>query len=113
MARTQAPLESWSPCLLLHLNVPKTGGTSVLSYLANRHPFRNSVCYDRYQPHCCGSKGLDKFSLNFSCGQCMLASGEWAYRSHGVYRLRNLSRTVTFVRSPLMHVRSQAQTTCK
>ena len=37
----------------------------------------------------------------------MLASGEWAYRSHGVQRLSNVSRIVTFVRSPLMHVRSQ------
>ena len=49
-SRTQAPLEPSSRCLLLHLHVPKTGGTSVLSYLANTRPFRKSVCYDRYQP---------------------------------------------------------------
>ena len=89
--------------LLVHMHIPKTGGSSFRVYF-EREPLRKKLCCKH--PHFC--EKYDTTLSQYECGQCNVASGEWRFSHVQKYMRQKTTnvKLITMIRNPLRHALS-------
>ena len=111
-----------TPCLYVHVHIPKAAGRAVYSHLHQLVRSRRvdgNTCYKtpateagRHQQVCCGSGTPEQlaFSRAYECGMCKFASAEWNYPSLRRMGLASASnKLLAFVRNPVSLTFSSVQ----